>query len=121
MDEIPGIEVLRALSDDNRLRAALAIRRHDLCVCQIVELLGLAPSTVSRHLAILRDAGLVGSTKKGRWVHYQWSRNAHLPSRVINTLMTAFDESAQARKDSRDLKRIIGMDPEKLCEIQRCQ
>ena len=43
----------------------------ELCVCQIVELLGLAPSTVSKHLAILKQARLVDSRKEGRWMFYR--------------------------------------------------
>lgn len=120
MSDIPGIDVLRALGDDHRLRAALVLRRHELCVCQIVELLQLAPSTVSKHLAILKDAGLVESRKRGRWVYYRAARKAALPTRVVNTIMTAFDETEQSRMDSRTLDQLLSMDPEKLCEKQRC-
>ena len=41
----------------------------ELCVCHIVEALALAPSTVSKHLSILEQAGLIETRKKGRWVH----------------------------------------------------
>ena len=48
--------VLKALADENRVRAVAALRGRELCVCQIVELLGLANSTVSKHMAILKQA-----------------------------------------------------------------
>ena len=60
------MNITRALADENRVRALLALRRGELCVCQITELFGLAPSTVSRHLSILFQAGLVESRTEGR-------------------------------------------------------
>ena len=65
------VETAKALSDPSRVRALCALRDHELCVCQIIELLGLAPSTVSKHMALLRQAGLVESRKNGRWVYYR--------------------------------------------------
>ena len=49
----------------------MALGAGELCVCQIVELLGLAPSTVSKHMAILKQARLVDSRKEGRWMFYR--------------------------------------------------
>ena len=65
------VTVGKALSDPHRIRALAAVSEAgDLCVCQIRELLGLANATVSTHMKILEEAGLVVRTKKGRWVHY---------------------------------------------------
>ena len=63
--------ITKALSDANRVRILLALRRRELCVCQITELFGLAPSTVSKHLSVLNHAGLVQSRKTERWVYYR--------------------------------------------------
>ena len=65
------ISVAKALSDENRARILLALGGRELCVCQVVELLGLAGSTVSRHMAILRQSGLVTARKDGRWIYYR--------------------------------------------------
>ena len=46
--------VIKALADENRVRILMTLGPKELCVCQIVELLGLAPSTVSKHMAILK-------------------------------------------------------------------
>ena len=43
----------------------------ELCACQITELFGLAPSTMSKHLSILYQAGLVDSRKEGRWIYFR--------------------------------------------------
>jgi len=65
------LAVAAALSDPNRVRAVMALRGGELCVCDIMGLLGLAPSTVSKHLAVLWEAGLVERRKSGRWQHYR--------------------------------------------------
>ena len=64
------IYITKALADPNRVRVLLALEGQELCVCQIVEFLGLAPSTVSKHLAILNQVGLIRSRKAERWVYY---------------------------------------------------
>lgn len=59
------------MGDEGRVRALLALSGSEMCACHITALLGLAPSTVSKHMAILRRAGLVTSRKSGRWMHYR--------------------------------------------------
>jgi DNA-binding transcriptional ArsR family regulator len=65
------LRISRALSDPNRLRLLCALAPGERCVCELHELVGLAPSTVSRHLAILAGAGLVDFRKEGRWAFYR--------------------------------------------------
>ena len=60
----------RALGHPARLRAVAMLRSGELCVCQITEVLQLAPSTVSAHLKELKQAGLVSERKDGRWVYF---------------------------------------------------
>lgn len=63
-------KTLKALSDGSRLRILKMLEVRPLCVCEITEVLSLATSTVSRHLAILRDAGFILDKKEGKWVNY---------------------------------------------------
>jgi len=63
------VRMIKALADENRLRIALMLKGRELCVCQITAALKLAPSTVSKHISLLEQAGLVETRKKGRWVH----------------------------------------------------
>ena len=65
------VSTIRALGDENRLRILMALRHRPLCVCEITTLLGLAASTTSKHLFILRQARLIESIKNGRWVYYR--------------------------------------------------
>jgi len=64
-------EIFRALSDPGRFRIVKMLEQKALCVCEITAILGLAASTVSRHLSILRDAGIILDEKKGKWVNYR--------------------------------------------------
>ena len=77
MDE--WIEIAKALSDANRIRALLALGDGELCACRIIDLLGIAPSTVSAHMAVLQRAGLVEVRKDGRWRHYRLAKQAASP------------------------------------------
>jgi len=63
------VQVHKALSHPARLRVLAMLAEGALCVCQIVEVLQLAPSTVSAHLRELHRAGLTAERKQGRWVH----------------------------------------------------
>ena len=61
----------KALADSNRLRILKILQQKSLCVCEMTEILGLATSTVSKHLSILREAGFITNHKDGRWVNYK--------------------------------------------------
>jgi ArsR family transcriptional regulator, arsenate/arsenite/antimonite-responsive transcriptional repressor len=114
------LEITKALADGNRLRVLMALTGGELCVCQIVELLQLAPSTTSKHMSILRQARLVESRKEGRWMYYR------LPDRdapkavkdAIAWVRRHLAQSPQIARDRKGLKRILSMDPEEICKGQ---
>ncbi len=65
------LAITRALDNEHRLRILLSLRGGEVCLCQLIEVLELAPSTVSRHVDLLRQAGLVEMRKDGRWHYYR--------------------------------------------------
>ena len=65
------VDRIKALGHPARLRILALLRGGDLCVCQVTAILGLAPSTCSEHLSLLRRAGLVEERKKAKWVFYR--------------------------------------------------
>jgi ArsR family transcriptional regulator len=67
-------EVFSALADRTRLRILALLASSEVCVCEIHETLELPQPTVSRHLAYLRNAGLVTGRKEGLWVHYRLAK-----------------------------------------------
>lgn len=111
------IHVTRALSDENRVRALMALAGGELCVCQVIELLGLAPSTVSKHMAVLHQAGLVETRKDGRWIYYRLAEDSAPPhareALAMTTECLAKDE--HVRRDAKTLKCIRKMTRAELC------
>jgi len=107
----------RALADQSRVRILIALKDHELCVCQLVELLGLASSTVSRHLAILSQAYMVDSRKEGRWVYYRRS-GAQAPVSVqaaLDWVDRSVADSSEAIKDRETLETVLACPVEELC------
>ena len=113
----------KALSDPSRVRMLCALRGGELCVCQLIELLGLAPSTVSKHLAILHQADLVESRKKGRWVYYRLPGRAGpaLAARITTETFRALASAELIRTDAKRLKAIRNADLEALCRRILCR
>jgi DNA-binding transcriptional ArsR family regulator len=116
------MNITKALADENRIRALLALRPGELCVCQITELFGLAPSTISKHLSILFQAGLVESRKEGRWIYYQLpGPSAPVEIReALDWVEKSLAGHAQVSADAKELKQILKQDPTELCKRQ-CQ
>jgi ArsR family transcriptional regulator, arsenate/arsenite/antimonite-responsive transcriptional repressor len=67
----PFIKVMKALSDPNRVKIIKMLQQRVLCVCELKAALNIAQPTVSKHLKLLEDAGLVESDKDGLWVNYR--------------------------------------------------
>ena len=65
------VKIGKALADETRLRTLGLLEPGELCLCQLIEIIGLAPSTMSKHMGVLVDAGLVEQRKSGRWRYYR--------------------------------------------------
>lgn len=114
------MNITRALADENRIRVLCALRGGELCACQIVEFLSLAGSTVSKHLSLLYQAGLVGMRKDGRWVYYSLPGTSAPPA-VRSALKWVFQsagDQSRITEDARNLKQILKLDPVDLCRRQ---
>jgi ArsR family transcriptional regulator, arsenate/arsenite/antimonite-responsive transcriptional repressor len=111
------LEVHKALSDANRVRALIALNGRELCVCQIKELLQLATSTVSKHLSILKQARLVEMRKVGRWIYYRLPDQGDdsTVSDTIRYLEKTLGNDAQIKDDRKRLREILKIDPDDLC------
>ena len=106
----------KALSDPNRVRALMALQASELCVCQIIELLSLAPSTVSKHMAVLGQARLVETRKEGRWVYYRLPENPDpLLGRAIEWVRAATADDEQILADAKAIGAIKRTDKKTLC------
>ncbi|MHB8971697.1 MAG: ArsR/SmtB family transcription factor [Pirellulaceae bacterium] len=110
------LAVMKALADENRLRILAALHDRELCLCQLVELLGLATSTVSRHASILQQAQLVKARKEGRWTLFRLDEAAPVSAGSVTAcIMDALQHDRLVREDAKRLKQILKLDPEQLC------
>ena len=114
------LAITKALADENRIRAVALLEGHELCLCQIVEVLGLASSTVSRHMSILHQARLVETRKQGRWAYFRLADEG-APDTVrdaIGLVLAALSRDKQGKLDRKELKSVLRMEPEELCRRQ---
>lgn len=114
------LAITRALADENRVRALLVLDGRELCVCQLIEFLELAPSTVSKHMTILRQARLIEGRKKGRWMNYRQA-GAHASPAVkeaIAWLRRSLSDDPAAHRDTRRMNKILKTGREVLCDRQ---
>jgi DNA-binding transcriptional ArsR family regulator len=111
------IHITKALSDENRVRALMMLCQGELCVCQLIQILGLAPSTVSKHMSILYQAGLVDARKQGRWNYYRLVDEG-APEFVLQAIQWVQDSVGKDKRivqDSKQVKRVCRMDVRDLC------
>lgn len=100
------LKVFKALSDKNRLRIMKMLEVRPMCVCEITAVLGLAPSTVSKHLSLLNEAELIEDRKEGKWVNYALASKSRIPF-VLEMLKL--------------LRRSLKDDPEVLADMEKAK
>lgn len=101
-------QLFKALSDETRLRILALLSAGELCVCDLVAILALPQSTVSRHLAYLRNAGLVADRRQGVWMYYQFAQSTGpLHQDLLDLLQHRLIEIPQARQDTLALQQLI--------------
>ncbi len=114
------IRVLKALSDPNRMRIMKMLQQREMCVCELAELLGISQPSVSRHMRILTEAGLVISHKEGMWVHYLWNPSPPKPysASLLFELKKWLEQDPQIRAL---LKQASKINREEICRKQAQQ
>jgi ArsR family transcriptional regulator len=106
-------KIFKALSDKNRIRIVKMLQKKSLCVCEIKAILKLATSTVSKHLSILREAGLIVDWKDGKWINYKI--NPEPDSLVANALLYILLQIEDDETIKKDRKSICCVDRVILC------
>lgn len=97
--------LLKALADDTRLRMVALLSHRALCVCHFEAALKLPQPNVSRHLGILRAAGVVEAQRSGSWVYYRLARQSDPDcARQLRTLVKSFSKREALH---RDLARLV--------------
>jgi len=110
--------VFKAAADPTRVRILKILEGGEMCVCQVIAILSLGQSTVSKHLFLLRAAGLIKDRRDRKWVHYALDRGSGSPyaARILRNLRGWLNEDPVIAKDRERavLARAIG--PMAICE-----
>jgi ArsR family transcriptional regulator len=110
------VNVFRALSDPNRIRIVKMLESRELCVCEVREVLGLSTSTVSKHLTILRDAGLITDSKEGKWVNFRLNQKPE-SSFVRSQLKLVVKSVSDDEQVAADRKKLLKVDRNVICKL----
>lgn len=113
------LSITKALADETRVRALASLTGGELCLCQIIEVLGLAPSTVSKHMSVLQQAGLVRRRKRGRWHFYRLADGpgASVSRRALDWILPELRGDPTLSRDARKIRDVRTQD---LAEVSRC-
>ena len=111
------MNITKALADENRVRILAALKGRELCVCQIIDLLQLAPSTVSKHLSVLRQALLLEARKNGRWTYYRLNDDGPAPevAEALQWVIASVGNQPVIKNDRKRLKKILSEPIETRC------
>jgi len=109
LDVRPLSRLYKALGDDTRLRIVALLAHGELCVCHVEAALDLPQPTISRHLAVLRNAGVVESRRDGSWVYYRLSRDLDpVAQHQLRGLVREFSGRHEIKRDVERLLRSRG-------------
>jgi ArsR family transcriptional regulator len=109
LDVRPLTRLFRALGDETRLRIVALLSHGELCVCHLESALDLNQSTASRHLGILKAAGIVDSRRDGTWVYYSITEQDHATvGKALAVLTTSFGAERAIRADCARLRKSCG-------------
>jgi ArsR family transcriptional regulator len=108
------VKVMKALSDPNRVKIVKMLQHRTLCVCELQAALGIAQPTVSKHLKILEEAGLVIFRKEGLWVNYQLSdgRSSAYSASLLGNLRHWLEDEKEVIEI---LEKLPGIQREAIC------
>jgi ArsR family transcriptional regulator len=82
--------IFKALGDENRIRILRQLRSGEKCACKLLDALNISQPTLSHHMKILCDAGIVNGRKEGKWMHYSiCSESSAELSAMLRQLLTA--------------------------------
>ncbi|NLI29018.1 MAG: winged helix-turn-helix transcriptional regulator [Nitrospiraceae bacterium] len=100
-----AIDHFKLLADASRIRILLLLDRKELCVCQIMGVLGMSQPLVSRNLSLLMKGGYLDDRREGKMIFYSLKKNLPLPQQTLmDVLRSELSASAQAKEDLRSLR-----------------
>lgn len=108
-------ELFSLLSDETRLRCLVLLqKKQELCVCEIGQIIESIQPKISRHLALMRNSGLVSDERRGQWVYY--SLNPSLPDWAKKIIESASTNLMKEEPYRSDIKKIGSLKKESMCK-----
>lgn len=104
------VAAAKAFADPTRVRILAALRGRELCVCELCDALQVSQSTLSTHLQVIRDAGLVRTRKEGKWIYYAPAPTSEPFTESVFTFFNA------ALRDHVHIRRDAGRVKQRLAE-----
>lgn len=99
-------EIFKALSVPIRLRIAVLLTTGELCVCNLVKILSMPQSTISRHLAILKSYRIINDRRDGKWIYYSLAADETELSKEIIKLITMLENEQPYKADLLKLSQL---------------
>lgn len=105
----PVSRLFKALGDETRLKIVALLAHGELCVCHVEAALALSQPAVSRHLSVLRAAGVVEAHRNGTWVYYRLARQQDAASaRQLEAVVAAFRARTGMKRELERLMKVRG-------------
>lgn len=108
-------QLFKVLSDRNRLRILKMLEKKPLCVCEITQILGLAASTTSKHLSLLKEVDLIFEQKDKKWVNYHLNRASQKTyvKKILPLIEGWLNDDEAIQQDS---EKVVSVDRTQLCQ-----
>lgn len=114
--------IFKALSDETRLRVLKLLQERELCVCELIQVLDMSQPRISRHLSVLKNAGLVDDRREGKWVYYSLRDGAENKDikTLLKTMSLLANNDSVVQNDKRNLKKAVRLsETEGCCSTRR--
>lgn len=102
------VEVLKALSHENRIRILNLLKQQELCVCELESILGVNQSNASRHLSKLKHERLINSKQRAQWVYYSINEDLFSEHFFLKNILDELNSLDICREDNQRLKKYQG-------------
>ena len=111
-------KVMKAVADPTRVRILKMLEGGELCVCQVIAVLPFNQSTISKHLFLLKNAGLVRERKQGKWVYYSLDGKEGAPytGKMLRSLRGWLSDDPVVKKDGMRAALARDLGPVEVCE-----
>lgn len=103
------VPVIKALSDETRLKIVDMLSCGSMCACDILELVDISQSTLSYHMKILTESGLIKGVKDGSWVRYSINKEISRPLQSFIVQLTEEKEDCICNNLNNELKSVCNI------------